>query len=438
MAMKIILLGTGTSTGVPEVGCGCLTCQSLNPRDKRLRSSALLVSSTGKRILIDCGPDFRAQARRVGLDCIDAIVVTHEHYDHVYGLDDLRTIAYNREIPIYGQSHVLEAIRRRLHYVFRDNPYPGTPKLRLQELREDTPLYIDNLTIQPILVKHGTLPIYGYRFTEHDRSEEQGICYITDMKSVSPEEWQKVNGTDLLIINALRYKKPHPSHQSVLDVEIALSDLDQKPKLSVLTHLSHHAPQHELLERLLPKGLCVGYDFMTLTIKEDGQITSKEFPILSPPYELIDVDEFFVPDNKGVFGLLDLSTQPALRDRALRSDVSYLLLQTNDRTLVAHFLLSSSLYKDMACEVLSAMTEATEALLHLYAADSSVTQIQKHESLTLHSHCYTIQVAVNGDHSLQSITRSPESLDVIVVKAQFSAQIHQSFMRFMDNPLQNL
>ena len=163
--MKVILLGTGTSTGVPEVGCGCPACHSDDPRDRRLRTSALVITDSGRRILIDCGPDFHEQAVALRLDRIDAILLTHEHYDHTFGLDDVRTIAWRQELPIYGQERVLESVHTRMHYAFGPNPYPGTPRLVLRPIGEgaDAPFELFGETITPIFLDHGSLPIVGYR-----------------------------------------------------------------------------------------------------------------------------------------------------------------------------------------------------------------------------------------------------------------------------------
>lgn len=261
--MKIILLGTGTSTGIPEVGCRCGLCMSSNSRDHRLRTSALVITPTGKRILIDCGPDFRQQALHIGLDRIDAILLTHEHYDHVYGLDDLRTIAWKQQIPIYGQSGVLEAVRKRMHYVFGDNPYPGTPKLALYDLEPGRSIKICDLDVLPIEVMHGSLPILGYRLGKD-------MAYLTDVKSIPENSFKILEGVRLMVINALRYSKPHPSHQSLIDVQALLETMSVRPELTIITHLSHHAPSHTELEALLPQDIRPGYDYASYILKDDS------------------------------------------------------------------------------------------------------------------------------------------------------------------------
>lgn len=277
--MKIILLGTGTSTGIPEVGCSCGLCQSPDVRDQRLRTSALIVTDTDKRILIDVGPDFRQQALRVGLDRVDAILLTHEHYDHVYGLDDLRTIAWKQEIPIYGQARVLDAVRERMHYVFGAHPYPGAPRLRLIPIDGASSVEICGVTVTPIEVLHGVLPILGYRIG--------ALAYITDMKTISPEHERTLGGVRLLVINALRELKPHPSHQSIRDLHALLGRLPGRPELTLLTHLSHHAPMHSLLEKTLPEDIRPGYDFACCDLSE-AELSLSPFERQALPYEFRD------------------------------------------------------------------------------------------------------------------------------------------------------
>ncbi len=263
------MLGTGTSTGVPEIGCGCGTCRSNDSHDKRLRASVLLITDEGKRILIDCSPDFREQALRVGLDRLDAILLTHEHYDHIGGLDDLRTIAHQEVLPIYGQERVLQSIKERLHYVFTDKPYPGAAKLSLNPIDRLEAFEVAGLEVLPIEIQHGRLPILGYRIED--------FAYITDMKSALPEEFAKLEGTRLLVINALRMLRPHPSHQTIRDVEVLLGELKQKPERTFLTHLSHHAPTHQQLSKMLPRELNVAYDGLSIVMEKNKIMTCETF-----------------------------------------------------------------------------------------------------------------------------------------------------------------
>lgn len=273
--MRVIILGSGTSTGIPEVGCGCAACVSEDRRDRRTRTSALVVTEGGGRILIDCGPDFREQAVRCGLDRVDAILLTHEHYDHISGLDDLRTIAWRSEIPIYAERRVLEALRARMHYVFREDPYPGTPRFRLVELDEAlSPIEVAGERVEPIRVMHGTLPILGYRIG--------GLTYITDMKTMSDEAWAALPASRLVVMNVLRQTKPHPSHQSIDDLVARYTALPSVPELTVLTHLSHHTPLHEQLTRTLPAHITPAYDGMCLTLGDT--LATKELPSPAAPW----------------------------------------------------------------------------------------------------------------------------------------------------------
>lgn len=274
--MKLILLGTGTSTGIPEVGCRCSLCQSNDWHDRRLRTSALVVTNEGRRILIDCGPDFRQQALAIGLNHLDAILLTHEHYDHVYGLDDLRTIAWAKSIPIYGEMRVLQAVRERMHYVFSPNPYPGTPRLELIPIEAGRTIEVAGVAVEAIRVEHGALPILGYRIGQ--------VGYITDMKSAPRETLARLEGLRLLVINALRQTKVHPSHQSINDVVALIEAMDKRPELSVLTHLSHHAPSYAELSNSLPPHIRSGYDFACYDISDDAPISDTRFMNAIAPY----------------------------------------------------------------------------------------------------------------------------------------------------------
>lgn len=257
--MRFILLGSGTSTGVPEVGCQCRICRSQDQHDKRTRISLLIITDAGKRILIDCSPDFRQQALFAGIESLDAILLTHEHYDHVGGLDDLRTISWNKELPIYAEQRVLDSIRDRLHYVFRKNPYPGTPLLKLHEINPGTAIEIEGLTIEPIRVMHGQLPILGYKIGD--------IAFLTDVKTIDDSEIEKLKGIRLLYINGLRYRKPHPSHQRIEDAIEIIRRVGATD--SIIIHLSHHAPLYKEMLDLFPPNIHPGYDGME--VDEDSQ-----------------------------------------------------------------------------------------------------------------------------------------------------------------------
>lgn len=209
--MKITILGSGTSTGVPEIGCTCPTCTSTDPRDKRLRCSGL-IETDGVRILVDCGPDFRKQMMRLDdFQPIDAILVTHEHYDHVGGIDDLRPFCRFRDIPIYTESYMAQRLRERIPYCFTESLYPGVPRILLEEITPGTPFTVSNtqgkeVEILPLRIMHGKLPILGYRIGK--------MAWITDMLTMPESNYGLLQGLDVLVMNALR-PKPHGTHQTI-------------------------------------------------------------------------------------------------------------------------------------------------------------------------------------------------------------------------------
>jgi phosphoribosyl 1,2-cyclic phosphate phosphodiesterase len=253
--MKIHFLGTGTSTGNPEIGCRCEVCTSSDKRDERLRAS-VLVEIDGKRILIDCGPDFRTQMLRV-LETdyfteLDGVLLTHEHYDHVSGLDDLRTFCRNKAVEIYAEDFVADAIRTRISYVFKEHKYPGVPNLNMNEIRNE-PFHISGIEIIPVRLMHGNLPIFGYRIGN--------LAYLTDLKTIPETEYAKLNNLDILIINALRHKE-HLSHQNI---ESALRQIEKiKPKKAYLIHMSHHFGLHSVMEKELPENVFIAYDSLVI------------------------------------------------------------------------------------------------------------------------------------------------------------------------------
>ena len=251
--MKVLFLGTGTSTGNPEIGCQCEVCTSSDPRDWRLRAS-VLVETEGKRLLIDCGPDFYYQALAHIHSLMDAVLITHEHYDHVGGLDDLRPFCFRRDLPIYAEANVCEAIRTRMPYAFREeNRYPGVPKLYLTEITT-APFEAAGIPIIPIRVMHGHLPILGFRIGD--------FAYITDMKTLPEEEYAKLQGLDILVVNALRMDNRHPSHQGV---DAALEEIARlQPRRAFLTHASHRIGLHAEVEKQLPPHVHLAYDGLEL------------------------------------------------------------------------------------------------------------------------------------------------------------------------------
>ncbi|MDY6327289.1 MAG: MBL fold metallo-hydrolase [Bacteroidales bacterium] len=251
---KITLLGTGTSQGVPVIGCRCTVCRSDDTKDKRLRTAAF-VESDGTRILIDAGPDLRQQLLRENIDSLHAILITHEHKDHLAGLDDVRPIYFMQKSPIdiYAMQRVLKVIRKDFDYAFKEHPYPGAPAFSLHPIRHDR-FRVKDVEIQPIQVRHLTLPILGFRIGR--------IAYITDASFVPDSELTHLHDIDLLVINALRIKE----HYSHFNLRQALDFVDKvQPKHAVLTHVSHEMGLYSEVEGLLPENVTLGYDGFSYT-----------------------------------------------------------------------------------------------------------------------------------------------------------------------------
>lgn len=238
--MKITILGSGTSTGVPEIGCTCPVCTSSDPRDHRLRASAL-IETDDTRILIDCGPDFRTQVLGLPFKKIDGVLITHEHYDHVGGLDDLRPFCRLGEVPIYAEPHTAERLRTRMPYCFVDHSYPGVPNIPLQEIEENRTFLINHIPVTPLRVMHGRLPILGYRIGN--------IGYITDMLTMPDVSYEQLRQLDVLVINALRIA-PHPTHQNLAEALETARRIGAKKTYFI--HMSHHIGLQAEVERQLP------------------------------------------------------------------------------------------------------------------------------------------------------------------------------------------
>ena len=253
--MKITFLGTGTSQGIPVIGCGCAVCQSADSRDKRLRVS-VLVETADKTIVIDSGPDFRYQMLRAGVKDLDAIIYTHEHKDHVAGLDDIRPFNYllHKVIDIYATTRVQEALRREFSYIFADTKYHGLPQITLYTV-DDEPFEIGETKIIPIEVMHHKLPVLGYRFKD--------FTYITDAKTISEQSLEKIKGSKVLVINALQ-KENHISHFT-FDEAIAFAN-KAGAEITYLTHMSHNLGLHADIEKELPSHIKLAYDGLSFEL----------------------------------------------------------------------------------------------------------------------------------------------------------------------------
>lgn len=248
--MKLTFLGTGTSNGVPQMGCRCRTCRSTDAHDKRLRCSSLVESDGGTRILIDCGPDFRQQFLPLPSQRIDAIFITHEHYDHVGGLDDLRPVQLF-QMNVYAEQYCADHLRQRIPYCFTplDKRYPGVPAINLEHMEIHVPVTVGDVTVMPFRVMHGRLPIVGFRIGR--------LTYITDMSSMPESEWEYIRGTEILVVNALHHRV-HPSHQTV---EQAIEFAEKvNARQTYFIHMSHFVLPHEEENKFLPASMQLAYD----------------------------------------------------------------------------------------------------------------------------------------------------------------------------------
>jgi phosphoribosyl 1,2-cyclic phosphate phosphodiesterase len=251
--VKITFLGTGTSQGVPVIGCDCTVCTSTDKRNNRLRTS-VWIETPEASIVIDSGPDFRYQMLRANVRKLDAIIFTHGHKDHVAGLDDVRAYNYftGRPMEIYATADTQDVLRREFHYVFGDRTYPGIPQLNLNTII-NTPFHINGLEIIPIRVLHYKLEVFGFRIG--------GFTYITDANFIAPEELVKAKNSDVFVLNALRHEK-HVSHYNLPEaIDIAHST---SAKNSYFLHISHQLGLHEEVSNRLPKGMHLAYDGLEL------------------------------------------------------------------------------------------------------------------------------------------------------------------------------
>ena len=252
---KVSFLGTGTSTGIPMIGCTCEVCTSTDSKDKRLRSSVLIQSHTTS-IIIDTTPDFRYQMLRTNTTHLDAVLYTHPHKDHMAGLDDIRALNFLTKKPmdIYANSLTEEAVRRDFYYAFADTKYPGVPELNLITI-DQSPFLIGNLNIQPILVYHHKMPVYGFRIGD--------FTYITDANRIDPDQMDLIRGSKVLVLNALR-KEDHISHftlQQAIDICLELA----VPTV-YFTHISHQLGKHQEINQELPPHIKLAYDGLEINL----------------------------------------------------------------------------------------------------------------------------------------------------------------------------
>ncbi|MBC8155997.1 MAG: MBL fold metallo-hydrolase [Bacteroidetes bacterium] len=256
--MQVTLLGTGTSSGVPLIGCECAVCRSMDFRDKRLRTSAL-VEVDGRRLVIDTGPDFRQQALRLNLNQLDAVLFTHEHKDHTAGLDEVRAFNFRsgQEMPIYARTTVLDQLKQEFSYIFSDDKYPGIPRVRPHRIQNE-PFDLLGVSITPIEVMHHQLPVFGFRIGD--------FTYLTDLNYIADGELEKVRGTSVLILDALQ-RSGHLSH---FTLEQAITLVDRiRPERTYFTHMSHRIGLHRDVDRelsKLPFFVRLGYDGLRIEV----------------------------------------------------------------------------------------------------------------------------------------------------------------------------
>lgn len=251
--IKITFLGTGTSSGVPMIGCECEVCTSSDKKDNRLRSSILVQSAT-TTLVVDTGPDFRYQMLRQKIKHLDAVVFTHPHKDHLAGLDDIKAFNYfsKKPIDLYADSLTEEAVRRDFYYAFTDTKYPGIPELNMNTISME-PFVVGDIPIQPILVWHLKMPVLGFRFGK--------FTYITDANRIEESEKEKIRGSEVMVLNALR-KQKHISHFTLGEAIDLVKEL--KVPQGYFTHLSHQMGRHAEIEAELPDGIHLAWDGLTL------------------------------------------------------------------------------------------------------------------------------------------------------------------------------
>ncbi|OOG77226.1 MBL fold metallo-hydrolase [Algoriphagus sp. A40] len=253
--MKVNFLGTGTSQGVPVIGCECNVCKSLDFRDKRFRTS-IYVEAKGVSLVVDTGPDFRMQMLRSGIKKLDAVLFTHEHKDHTAGLDDIRPFNFSQkmDMPVFARRHVLDQINREYSYIFSDKKYPGVPQVESIEISENA-FHVNGLVVTPIPVLHYKLPVLGFRFGD--------FSYITDANFIPDNSMKLLEGTEVLVLNALQID-PHISHFT-LDEAVQMAR-KIGAKQTYFTHISHRLGLHDQIDKGLPEGIALAYDGLELTL----------------------------------------------------------------------------------------------------------------------------------------------------------------------------
>ncbi len=254
--VKITFLGTGTSQGVPVIGCKCEVCTSTDPRDNRLRSS-ILIETPQVKIVIDTGPDFRQQMLREQVSRLDAVVFTHSHKDHVAGLDDVRAYNYFQQRPmdVFATLETQQGLRREFSYIFENAHYPGVPRINLHTIQAQEPFSIQGLELTPIRVLHYKMEVLGFRIGD--------FTYITDANYIAPEEMDKIRGSRILVLNALRHQE-HVSHYTLSEAIAIGSEL--KPELTYFTHISHQLGLHEQVQAGLPGGFNLAFDGLSVDL----------------------------------------------------------------------------------------------------------------------------------------------------------------------------
>jgi phosphoribosyl 1,2-cyclic phosphate phosphodiesterase len=247
--MKLVVMGTGTSVGVPLIGCRCEVCMSENPKDKRFRSS-VYIEYRSKKILIDCGPDFRTQMLHNNISNLDAIILTHDHRDHIAGIDDVRALNFihNKPIPVYCTGKVWGSLEKNYEYIFDSHAYPAAPKIEFHEINND-PFMISDVEIIPVRLKHGEMDIHGFRIGN--------FSYISDASFIEETEIQKIEKCQVLMINALGNYK-HPRHFTLEEALAMIRSI--RPQKAYLTHMSHNIGLHDRLRKELPPGIEPAFD----------------------------------------------------------------------------------------------------------------------------------------------------------------------------------